>query len=36
VSGEVKLETTVSSGDFEPIMLMAGDLIEEVEVFTGK
>jgi hypothetical protein len=34
VSGGGKLETAVSSGDFGPIVLMAGDLTEEVEVFT--
>jgi hypothetical protein len=34
VSGGVKLETMVSSGDFEPMALITGDLTEEVEVFT--
>jgi hypothetical protein len=34
VSGDEKLETAVSSGVFGPIVLIAGDLTEEVEVFT--
>jgi hypothetical protein len=34
VSGGVKLETVVSRGVFGPIVLIAGDLTEEVEVFT--
>jgi hypothetical protein len=36
VIGREKLETAVSSGEFEPIVLIAGDLTEEVELFTRK